>query len=251
MADIKTDALAGALLGVLGGMGPLAAATFATRLVALTPAAVDQDHLPAVIWNDPRVPDRSKARLESGEDPLPAMIRGVRMLEKVGANLIAIPCNTAHFWIDDIVAATSIPVLHIVDSAADEIRRMGYGRGAKVGLMGTPATLRLRLYDDRLVALGFCVIPASGELVQKCETAINLVKGGRVDAAWGLALECIEALTALGAELVVLGCTELPLAVPHERRHGLPVPVTDSIDALAKSAIEWITNDNRHRRANI
>jgi aspartate racemase len=249
MADIKTDDYTGALLGVLGGMGPLAAATFATRLVALTPAAVDQDHLPAVIWNDPRVPDRSKARLEGGENPLPAMIRGVRMLERAGVNLIAIPCNTAHFWFDDIVAVTSVPVLHIVDSAAAEIRRMGFGPGAKVGLMGTPATLRLRLYEDRLQALGSNVIPAAGELVKKCETAINLVKGGRVEAAWAPALECIEALAGQGVELVVLGCTELPLALPHERRRGLPVAVTDSIDALAKSAIEWITNDNRHRRA--
>src|SRR5687768_12963046 len=103
----------GGLLGILGGMGPLAGAAFAARLVALTPAERDQDHVPALLCNDPRVPDRSSARLGQGEDPLEAMAAGVRLLERAGASLIAIPCNTAHLWYEQLAARTQVPLLHI------------------------------------------------------------------------------------------------------------------------------------------
>ena len=121
------------VLGVLGGMGPMAGATFAARVVALTPAARDQDHIPLVLCNDPRVPDRSSARLGQGEDPLPAMLRGLRLLERAGATLVAIPCNTAHLWYDQLAAATSLPVLHIVGRVLavpdghPEVSRIGDG----------------------------------------------------------------------------------------------------------------------------
>ena len=137
------------LLGVLGGMGPMAGAAFAARVVALTPAERDQDHIPLVLWNDPRVPDRSSARLGQGEDPLPAMLRGLRLLERSGADLVAIPCNTAHLWYDQLAAATRLPVLHIVESVCDDLERLGAG-GGRVGLMGTAATLQLDLYGEPL-----------------------------------------------------------------------------------------------------
>ncbi|WP_309139629.1 amino acid racemase [Siccirubricoccus sp. G192] len=112
-------------LGVLGGMGPLASAQFMARLTLLTPAERDQDHIPALLWSDPRVPDRTAARLGGGEDPLPALLRGLRGLEAAGCGAIAIPCNTAHGWFDALQAATGLPILHIVDAAAAELARLG------------------------------------------------------------------------------------------------------------------------------
>src|ERR1700739_3912024 len=90
----------GKILGALGGMGPPASAQFMLRLTALTPAARDQDHIPAVLWSDPRVPDRTAARGGGGEDPLPFLLRGVRGLRQAGCGAIAVPCNTAHGWYD-------------------------------------------------------------------------------------------------------------------------------------------------------
>src|SRR5689334_25385717 len=86
----------GRVLGVLGGMGPLASAQFMVRLTLLTPAAQDQEHIPTVLWSDPRVPPRTAARLEGGADPLPALLRGLPGVEAAGCGAIAVPCNTSH-----------------------------------------------------------------------------------------------------------------------------------------------------------
>ncbi|HEY0887033.1 MAG TPA: amino acid racemase [Ramlibacter sp.] len=224
------------VLGVLGGMGPMAGATFASRVVALTPAARDQDHIPLVLCNDPRVPDRSSARLGQAEDPLPAMVRGVRMLERAGATLLAIPCNTAHLWYDQLAAATSLPVLHIVESVCDDLERLGTA-GGRVGVMGTAATLQLDLYGGLLRRHGFEVLPAEAEEVRLCAEAIEAVKANESERGFAPAAACMARLVARGAQAVVLGCTELPLAVPHARRGEFGAVLTDSIDALARAAI--------------
>ncbi|HEX4259966.1 MAG TPA: aspartate/glutamate racemase family protein, partial [Acetobacteraceae bacterium] len=111
------------MLGVLGGMGPLASAHFMVRLTELTPAACDQAHIPAVLWSDPRVPDRTEAWLGNGADPLPFLLRGLRGLAQAGCGAVAIPCNTAHGWHAAMAAAGILPILHIVDATAAELRR--------------------------------------------------------------------------------------------------------------------------------
>lgn len=223
------------LLGILGGMGPLAGAAFATRLVALTPAGRDQDHVPALLCNDPRVPDRSSARVGQGEDPLAAMLGGLRLLERAGATLIAIPCNTAHLWYDELAQGTPVPLLHIVEAVCDDLERLGVT--GPVGLMGTPATLRLGLYQQPLRERGHEVLVPDEAGVAQCVAAIAAVKANQPEAAYRPAADCIRALVARGAKAIVLGCTELPLAVPHGRRDGFGAILTDSIDALVRAAL--------------
>ena len=123
--DITNDKV----LGVLGGMGPLASAQFMLRLTLLTPATRDQEHIPAVLWSDPRVPDRTVGKLSGGADPLPWLLRGIAGLRRAGCGAIAIPCNTAHGWYDEMQAAAEVPILHIVDAAAAELPRSALGRG--------------------------------------------------------------------------------------------------------------------------
>lgn len=224
-------------LGILGGMGPLAGAAFALRMVQLTEAAVDQDHIPTILCNDPRIPDRSSAMLAGGESPLPAMRRGIRLLEAAGAGCIAVPCNTAHLWFDELAGATRLPVLHIAEAVVQNLRRHGI-RDGRVGVLGTPATLALGLYQRALEAAGYeAVVPTPDEVQRHCVASIAAVKAGRLDAAWAPAAEGTRALAARGARAVVLGCTELPLAVPHARRGEFDCLLTDSIDALALAAI--------------
>jgi aspartate racemase len=210
------------------------------RLVQLTAASNDQQHIPVLLCNDPRIPDRSSAYLNGTQSPLPAMLRGIRTLEQGGAGLLAIPCNTAHLWFDQLVAATSLPVLHIVQSVIHDLRRQGITQGT-VGVMGTAATLQLGLYQTALEKAGYQPLLLNpAETQAYCLEPIRLVKQGQTEQAFAPAAQGVRLLAERGARAVVLGCTELPLAVPHAQRAGLGVVLTDSIDALALAAIQAI-----------
>lgn len=229
----------GRVLGVLGGMGPLASAHFMTRLTLLTPAERDQDHVPAILWSDPRVPNRWMGPYGAGPQPLPFLVRGLRGLAAAGCGAIAIPCNTAHGWIDGMRAATTLPILHIVDAAADELRRQGIPPGA-VGLLGTGATLELRLYQDPLATAGWpCIEPTPDEMQHLVMPAIAAVKANRAGDAYALLAKAILALQARGAQAMVLACTEIPLGIQAGPHGGLGVPLIDTIDALARASIAW------------
>lgn len=226
------------ILGVLGGMGPLASAHFLTRLTLLTPAETDQDHVPAILWSDPRVPDRMQA-LNGGPDPLPALLRGIRGLVAAGCGAIVIPCNTAHGWYDAMAAEAGVPVLHIVDAAASSLAAVA-APGQIVGVMATQATLSMRLYQDRLKARGWAtVIPDPAEMARLVTPAIAAVKANRVAEAYAPLAEMTILLAARGASAVILGCTELPLAIQSGPWATLGVPLIDSIDTLAMASIAW------------
>jgi len=228
------------MLGILGGMGPLAGAHFCARLTLLTPAARDQAHVPFLLWSDPRVPDRTAAWLAGGPDPLPALLRGLRGLETAGALAIVIPCNTAHGWFEAMQAACPLPILHIVDAAAEDLSRQGVAPG-RIGLLATAGTLAMRLYQDRLEARGWEVlVPAPAVMAALVSPAIAAVKAGQPDLATAPLAEAAAGLVAQGATAVVLGCTEIPLGLPEGApRIAIGVPVIDTIDGLARAAIRW------------
>jgi aspartate racemase len=227
------------VLGVLGGMGPLASAQFMLRLTLLTAAERDQDHIPAVLWSDPRVPDRGPAWTGTGPDPLPWLMRGINGLTQAGCGAIAIPCNTAHGWFEPMAAAAGVPILHIVDAAAADLRRIGI-TGGTIGLMGTATTLAMRLYQERLGASGWDIIePEPGQMQRLVTPAIASVKANRVASAYQPLAEVVNSLAARGATAVVLGCTEIPLGIQAGPASALRTPVVDTIDALARAAIGW------------
>ena len=227
------------ILGVLGGMGPLASAQFMLRLTLLTPAERDQDHIPTVLWSDPRVPDRTRGKLQGGDDPLPWLLRGIAGLRQAGCGAIAIPCNTAHGWYDAMADAAGMPVLHIVDAAVSDLRRSGV-MGGRIGLMGTQATLTMRLYQDRLEQLGYdCVAPSRDQMDRLVTPAIAQVKANQVARAFPPLAEVVNDLHARGVASVVLGCTEIPLGIQAGPQSDLRAPVIDTIDALARAAIAW------------
>jgi aspartate racemase len=227
------------VLGVLGGMGPLASAHFMVRLTLLTPATKDQEHIPAVLWSDPRVPDRGEAIRPDGPDPLPSLLNGIEGLKRAGCGAIVIPCNTVHAWYDQMAQAARIPMPHIVDAAAADLARIGI-RPGRIGLMATPTTLHIKLYQQRLASLGWeCIQPAEEQMTRLVSPAIALVKANQVADAYEPLAEVVNDLAARGAAAVVLGCTEIPLGIlagPSDRLH---VPVVDTIDALARAAIAW------------
>ena len=227
------------VLGVLGGMGPLASAQFMLRLTLLTPADRDQDHIPAVLWSDPRVPDRTRGKLSGGDDPLPWLLRGIAGLKQAGAGAIAIPCNTAHGWYQEMAEAAGLPILHIVDAAAEDLRRLRIGPG-KIGLMGTAATLAMRLYQERLSGHGWdCIVPDDDQMARYVSPSIALVKANRVREAYEPLAKVANDLAARGVTAVVLGCTEIPLGIQAGPADRLKAPMVDTIDALARASIRW------------
>lgn len=226
------------MLGVLGGMGPLATADFYEKLIARTPAAGDQDHVPVVIYAVPQVPDRTAALLRGGATPLPALLTGLRTLVAAGAQAIAIPCNTAHAWYDELAAATPVPILHIADAAADAAARIA-GPGARLGLVATSGTLATDFYPRRLAARGFeCATPTDAEMRDRVSPGIARVKAGAVEEGGRLLEEAVGALLERGAGAVVLGCTEVPVALD---RIGSPLRArcVDATAALAEACVEW------------
>jgi len=227
------------ILGVLGGMGPLASAHFMLRLTLLTPASIDQEHIPAILWSDPRIPDRGAALRPGGTDPLPALLHGIEGLKRAGCGAIVIPCNTAHIWYDRMVQAAGVPMPHIVDAAAADLARIGVLPG-RIGLMGTETTLRTKLYQERLTSLGWeCIVPPEDELTRLVTPSIALVKSNHVADAYEPLVQVANGLAARGASAVVLGCTEIPLGIHAGPMDRLKVPIIDTIDALARAAIDW------------
>ncbi|HET7884218.1 MAG TPA: amino acid racemase [Acetobacteraceae bacterium] len=223
------------VLGVLGGMGPLASAHFMVRLTQLTPAASDQEHVPAILWSDPRVPDRTVRAPVGAADPLPWLLRGIDGLERAGCGAIAIPCNTAHRWYEPMQQHARVPILHIVDAAAAELTSTGERR---IGVMATEAALEMRLYQDRLGALGWdSLVPTVDEMALLVTPAIRLVKLNRSAEAYAPLAEVAQRLSVRGAAAIVLGCTEIPLGL--QAGPAPDLPIVDSIDALARAAIAW------------
>jgi aspartate racemase len=231
------------VLGVLGGMGPLASAHFMVRLTQLTPAERDQDHIPTVLWSDPRIPDRIAGQQRTGPDPLPWLLHGINGLRQAGCGAIAIPCNTVHGWFEPMAEAAGVPILHIVDAAAEELRRIGAPK-ATIGLMGTVPTLGMRLYQDRLDQLGWsCIEPDTSQMQRLVLPAIALVKLNRLQEAFAPLAEVVNSLAMRGASAVVLGCTEIPLGIQAGPPETLKVPIVDTVDALARAAIRWAMPD--------
>jgi len=221
-------------LGILGGMGPAASAEYVARLVKQTPASCDQEHIPFVLWNNPQIPDRSTSLRNEDDRPLPFLLEGIQILKAARCDLIVIPCNTAHFWYDDMVKL-KVPIVHIVDSVADALRDVNVT--GTIGVMGTQATVELGLYQYKLNKAGWsCIVPSKEEMDTLVQPAINLIKSGDMSRAYDMFMIVIDSLIARGATAVVLGCTEIPLAVNQDKRDA--VPLINSIDSLVKSAIK-------------
>ena len=221
-------------LGILGGMGPAASAEFVNRLVQQTPATCDQEHIPFVLWNEPRTPDRSTSMRYGNDYPLPYLKEGILSLKSVGCDYIVIPCNSAHYWYDEL-AKLDIPIIHIVDSVVDELKSLDI-LNQTIGVMGTQGTIEYGIYQHRLESQGWkCIVPDSSEMDYFVQPAIDFIKAGKLVEANYLLVKVIDSLISRGAKSVVLGCTELPLAVRELEQNG--IPLVNSIDSLVKKAI--------------
>jgi aspartate racemase len=234
------------VIGVLGGMGPLATIDFMRKVLVATPACTDQDHVPMIVSSIPQVPDRTAAFRGDGASPLAAMIANGQRLARAGASLVVIPCNTAHLWFADIQRALGLPMLHLVDAAlADAVASAG--AGSLIGLLCTDATLASGLYMNRAPldeasARVQWALPTAGEMTDWVMPGIQAVKAGELDRGTELLSAAALALVRRGAQALVLGCTEVPLVLGPA---NMPVPVIDPTTSLARRAVAWSLAERR------
>lgn len=230
------------LIGVLGGMGPMATIDFMAKVVALTPATCDQAHTPLIVHQVPQIPDRSTAIMKGGDAPLAPMLAGLRRLARAGVELAVIPCNTAHHWHAQLSQLQELPLLHIAEAVRQElILRGAYHQ--QVALMATRGTHLAGVYSGRL-GPAFEPLLTGDEAVQTLvDTSIAAVKAGELAQGTQAALEAANRLFSAGAEVLILGCTELPVALTDTDVQDRCI---DSTLALARLCVKESMRDQQH-----
>lgn len=223
------------ILGMLGGMGPGATADAFYKLINNTKASKDQEHIPVIIVSIPDIPDRTENIIYDGPSPLPAMINSLKLLENAGVSCIVMPCNTAHYWYEDLMKEVKIPFISIIDAACKNIIS---NKIRKVALLATTATIRTKLYQEKLSLNNVeCIVP--DEINQyKIMQSIISYKAGDIDKAKELIYPYINMLKSDGVNKFVMGCTEIPLILD-EIVNCSPDEFIDATEALIKEAIDW------------
>jgi aspartate racemase len=211
-------------------MGPAATWDFCRRLLDATPAERDQDHLRVLVDCDPSVPDRSAALAGEGPSPAPRLAAMARGLERSGAELLCMPCNSAHAFADAVRAATSLPFVDMIDATVEATLARAPD-AARVALLATTATLDAGLYRSGFAARGVAVATPTPDARRRMMAAIYDVKRGAPPERPRTTLRELAAeAVAAGAEAVIAACTEVPLAL---RPEDVEVPLIASTEALA------------------
>lgn len=225
-------------VGILGGMGPEATILLQQRLLALTPARDDSDHVPLMIDMNPQVPSRIAYLVEgTGPSPGPTLAAMARRLEAMGATALAMPCNTAHHFTDEIRGAVSIPLLDIVDLAATACSAAAE-RGEPIGMLASPAVRTTRLFDRALDERSLTPVWPDDPAGLLASIRAIKAEGMTGEAICGV-LAASGNLLAKGCRVQLIACTEFSLA-----RDRLPegVVVVDAVDALAAAILRHATD---------
>jgi aspartate racemase len=232
---VKENIVTPRRIGILGGMGPAATVDLLQKVLDATCATCDQDHVPVVVWNVPQIPERLAAMRGEGPSPLPAMIEGALALESVGCEALAVACNTAHHWADELRAAVKIPLLHIAEVAVDAVVART-PRPEMVGLLATRGTLASGFYQRALDERGVrWIIPNELEQRQGIDAAILEVKAARIDAGRPMFEGAAHAMLQRGCGALVLACTELPLML---RGSSVAAHCVDTNETLARAIVQ-------------
>ena len=230
MKNLKT-------LGILGGMGPEATSYLFNLIIKNTKVEKDQDHIPVVIYNYPQIPDRTQNIVENGESPLLYMIKGMKLLEKAKADLVIIPCNTAHYYISEINRYSTLPIMNMIELSAGFVKESG---ATKIGVLATTGTIRTKLYQKTLEKMGLEFMAPTEqeqeEMVMEAVYGKNGVKAGYKKEPRKLLKEMSERLVQRGAQAIIAGCTEIPLVLTSK---DVSVLLVNPMEILAKAAVKF------------
>ena len=220
------------ILGILGGMGPQATQVFYQYVLDRTDANTDQEHLPTLIWSDTSIPDRTAA-IVSGhtQEVYQHLLEDLRLLERCGCTTVAIPCNTSHFFLDQLQKEVSIPILHMIRETAAALAAQGRRRP---GILATDGTIQGHLYQDACAQVGLEAVAPDPE-TQKLVMSIiydEIKQGERGSREKFAAID--RAIRKAGCDCAILACTELSV---FRTFHHLPPFYVDAMEVLAETAV--------------
>jgi len=225
-------------IGVLGGLGPEAGAYFFETIIDETAAGRDQDHPPVIVCSLPRVPDRTEAILYGGPSPVPALRRGLLALRRAGADFAVISCISAHYFYPQLAAKSPLPLLNLIDETLADVGRMRPVPKV-IGLIATTGTVKSGIVERAFSAAGIKILIPSARDQKRVMTAIYGKKGIKAGFTDGSSRQILLTLAAdlvrRGAQAVLAGCTEVPLAL---KASDLPVPLIEPMAIGARAAIK-------------
>ncbi len=228
------------LVGIVGGVGPEATNKFCELLIKKKTKLRDQDNIPFIHYCNPVIPDRTDFILGKGEDPVPEIVKTCQALEVLGADAIVIPCNTAHAFLYRIQKQVSIPIINIVRHLVEQMRREQPNL-KKVGVLATTGSIVSGIFQYYLSQYGFeSVVPSASdqkELVMESIYGRGGIKAGKKQYPRKLLNKAVAGLVERGADAIILGCTELPLAI---KKADHIVPFYESMDVISDKIVEYI-----------
>ncbi len=222
-------------LGILGGMGSLATADLFTKIVTLTDAGNDNEHIHIYIDNNSQIADRTDAILHNGKSPLPQLIQSAAKLEKMGADCIIMPCNTAHYFLPQIQQSVNVPILSMIEQTV-KVAKQRYP-GKKAAVLATEGTIDAGVYTDELKKQGVeTVIPNQRQKKYLMDIIYGHIKAGIMPNDKSEFVGLLNEMKSSGADYFILGCTELPVAV---KFFGINDNFVEATEEIAKAAIEY------------
>ncbi|MEF8799119.1 MAG: amino acid racemase [Candidatus Bipolaricaulota bacterium] len=226
------------ITGILGGMGPEATLECFKSIINQTPAETDQDHLPVIIDNNPRIPDRTEAIIHDGVSPVPLLQKSARRLEKAGAGFIIIPCNTAHYFIDKVEKVVDIPILNMIMATIEKLQP-----DSIAGLLATSGTIETGVYEKYSRERGNVDIVTPEERDQKIVMEViygekGIKAGYKTKNHKNKLLKVVAGLKKRGAQAIIAGCTEIRLVLSSSDLDNLNL--LTPIDIISKKAIQRV-----------
>ena len=236
------------ICGIIGGVGPSASAQLYSLINAHTPAEKDQDHLRLIIDSHPQIPDRTQAILHGGESPEEALFESAQILKNAGADFIAIPCNTAHYFMPKVAQKAEIELVNMIEETGKTILQHGF---KKVGILSTSGTAKSKIYQQVLEKLGIITVIPDEIGIEKEMEAIYGKEGIKASTKFekskknkSLFVEVIDDLEEQGAEAIIMGCTEIPLCLEN---NDSTLPLINPTEILAKAIIKRYQELREHR----
>jgi len=222
-------------VGVMGGMGPDATVDFMARVIALTDSNSDQEHVHMIVEQNPTIPDRQTAIREGTDDVSDALAAMAKRLQDAGADFLVMVCNTAHVFIDGVYASTTIPFVHLIEESVNEIDVVSPD-AKKVGVMATTGCLNTGIYQDAVISSGREALVPEGDDMQELMDLIKAVKAGDKGEEIQNGMQTsANHLVDRGADVIIAGCTEIPIVFEGE---NCDVPVVSSTGVLAQRTLE-------------
>lgn len=221
-------------VGIIGGMGPAATCDLMRKIISLTDASCDQEHLHIIADVNTAIPDRTAAILGNGADPVPEMVASGERLETAGADFLLLPCNTAHYFYDRLAESMTVPILHMPRLTASVLKNAGIRRAA---VLATDGTVQSGVYEKALAAEGIePLYPTGAHQAMIMRLIYDGVKAGKLPLGDVPVADILAQLRSRGAEVLLLACTELPIAF---QALGISEGCLDPTRVLAFSAVRF------------